>query len=128
MWFRGRVYVMVLIFWGGRLLQVDTFTARRYSLPWISWVSQRRTPEPGKPAKDTDNKGLTRGLVCGRGLWGKSNVMSEVLLRGCWILLGKGFGRLQVLGLSGPSQGDIHSTAANGPAGRCGALCAQQLM
>ena len=35
-----------------RLLQVDTFTARRSSLHWISWVSQRRTPEPRKPAKE----------------------------------------------------------------------------
>ena len=26
------------------MLQVDTFTAKRYSLHWIDWVSQRRTP------------------------------------------------------------------------------------
>jgi hypothetical protein len=29
---------------GGGVLQVDTFTAKRYSLHGIDWVSQRRTP------------------------------------------------------------------------------------
>ena len=38
---------------GGRSSQVDTFTTKRYSLHWIDGVSQRRTPETRKPAKDT---------------------------------------------------------------------------
>ena len=32
-----------MIFLEGRLLQVDTFTAKRYSLHWINWVRPRHT-------------------------------------------------------------------------------------
>ena len=56
----SRAYVIVHVsgieVGGGGLLQVDTFTARRYCLHWINWVSKRRTPETRKLAKDTANK------------------------------------------------------------------------
>jgi hypothetical protein len=46
---------LLFYFMEGRLLQVDTFTAKRYSLHWINWVRSRHT-HTRKPAKDTAHK------------------------------------------------------------------------
>ena len=48
-WTRG-------IYWGRGCYKEDTFTAKLYSLHWIDWVSQRRTPETRKPALGTADK------------------------------------------------------------------------
>ena len=45
----------------GRFLQVDTFTAKRYSLHWINWVDQ--DTHTMKPAKDTANKTILQKKV-----------------------------------------------------------------
>jgi hypothetical protein len=47
-----------------RLIQVDTFTAKRYSLHWINWVRPRHT-HTRKPAKDTAHKTILEKRFCG---------------------------------------------------------------